>query len=84
MTQINRLMNKVKKLNSGNRLSVMIFVDDNEVRVNYFIEGAISDSGFKCFSNRNAVDGFLSDLMEKYHIFSENCCIWELINDLEE
>lgn len=57
----------------------------NNSRVNYFIGGAISDSsGFKCFSNRNAVDGFLSDLMEKYHIFSENCYIWEFINDLEE
>ena len=84
MAEIKRLIDRVKRLHNNNRLSVMIFVDDDEVRVSYFIEGAISDSGGKCFSNRNAVDCFISGLMEKYHIFSENCYIWELINDLEE
>ena len=87
MTQINRLVNKVKRLKEGNRLSVMIFVEDDEVRISYFIEsieGVVSNSGGECFSKRSDVDDFLADLMEKYHIFSKNCYIWEFINDLEE
>lgn len=84
MAEIKRLMDRVKRVRNANRLSVMIFVDDNEIMVQYFIEGAIPCKGVECFFNKNAVSGFITNLKEKYRIFSENCNICEIIDDLKE
>ena len=84
MKEIERLKNRLKRINGRNSLSIMIFVDDNEIMVQYFIEGAIPCKGVECFFNKNAVSGFITNLKEKYRIFSENCNIWEFINDLKE
>ena len=84
MKEIERLKNRLKRINGRNSLSVMIFVDDNEIMVQYFIEGAIPCKGVECFFNKNAVSGFITNLKEKYRIFSENCNICEIIDDLKE
>ena len=75
MKEIERLKNRLKRINGRNSLSIM---------VQYFIEGAIPCNGVECFFNKNAVSGFITNLKEKYRIFSENCNIWEFINDLKE
>lgn len=83
MTEIERLMNRVKKLNKGNMLLAMVDIgDDFNIEISYSIYGATSSGGTVCCADKNAVDKFISNLMEKHCISNEFCTV--IVNDLVE
>lgn len=83
MSEIKRLMNKVKRLNKGNRLLAMVHIGDGvNIEVSYSVDGATSRGGTVYCADKDAVDKFISDLMERYRIFSENCTV--IVDDLDE
>lgn len=84
MAEINRLMKRVKKLNQGNRLLALVFVNDDKIKVNYFVDGAITVRGTEYCSDENALDELIFSLMQEYYIFKENCCIYQFEGDPDE
>lgn len=76
-------MDRMKKLNKGNRLLAIVHIGDGvDIEVSYSIDGVTFNGGIVYCADKNAVDKFISNLMEKHRISDENCTV--IVDDLVE
>lgn len=79
MTQINRLTERIRRLNNGNTLLAMITDGDNRFHLNYYIDGRIKKHGTLYFDSLEQVYEKIEELKEEYRVFTENCDIHAIL-----